>query len=115
MLLTMTMLLVAATARGAGDDRLRVDVYPSYAHAPAVVRIQAHVAPDADNRALEIGADSGSYFRATTIELTGTDDPRAHTVEFRGLPAGEYDVQVLLRTADSRVRATLHYRVVVIP
>jgi hypothetical protein len=112
----MAVLMVTAVAATglAREERLRVQVYPSFAQAPALVRIQAMVAPAAENRALEIVADSGNYYRSSTIELSGAASARAYTVEFRSVPEGVYQVQVVLRDSDSRVRATLYYRVVVV-
>jgi hypothetical protein len=112
--LLMTAVSATGLAREEREERLRVHVYPSFAQAPALVRIQAMVAPAAENRALEFVADSGNYYRSSTIELSGSASPRAYTVEFRSVPEGVYQVQVVLRDSDSRVRATLYYRVVVV-
>jgi hypothetical protein len=112
----IALALIAFSSAGAAgrDDALQMNVTPSYAYAPAHVRIQARVAPADDNRALEVIADSGSFYRSTTIELEGAAAPRAHLVEFRGVPAGTYEVQVVLRGGNGRARATLYHRVVVI-
>jgi hypothetical protein len=109
------LMAAAVSVTGAArEERLRVHVYPSFAQAPALVRIQAMIAPAAENRVLEFVADSGNYYRSSTIELSGAESPRAYTVEFRSVPEGVYQVQVVLRDGDSRVRATLYYRVVVV-
>src|SRR5687767_3464177 len=88
------VLALAASASGLAKEqqRLRAQVHPSFAQAPALVRIQAMVEPADDNRALEIVADSGGYYRSSMIELSGATAARTYIVEFRGVPEGVYQV-----------------------
>lgn len=94
-------------------DRLRTVVYPSFARAPAVVTIQALIAREEGNRQLEFAAESGAYFRSSTIELSGADAARVHVVQFRSIPAGDYTVRVVLRGETGDVRATSHARLII--
>ena len=41
---------------------------------------------------LRVFADSGTFYRSTTIGLAGEDSPRTHNFEWHGFPAGAYDV-----------------------
>jgi hypothetical protein len=113
--LLAVLLLGAASSIGfAEEPRLRAQVSPSFAVAPALLKIQATVEPADDNRALEVVADSGSYYRSTQIELSGAGAARAYTIEFRAVPEGVYEVQVVLRDSASRARATLYHRVILV-
>ena len=94
-------------------DRLRTLVYPSFARAPAVVTIQALIEREDGNRLLEIAAESGGYFRSSTIELSGADAARVHVVQFRSIPAGEYSVWVVLKGVGGDVRATSRTRLII--
>jgi hypothetical protein len=109
-------LLILTMASGSGlasDERLRAQVFPTFASAPAHVRIDAIVAPASENRLLEIVADSGTFYRSSAIQLSGADAARVYRIEFRSLPEGVYDVQVALKDGASRVRARVYYRVVI--
>ena len=77
------------------------------------MRIEVSVEPARDNRALEFEIDSAHYYRSSTIELGGEHAPRLHSVQFRSIPAGAYQVRVALTGAGGRVRAILHDHVTV--
>ena len=93
------------------DGRLRSQVSPSYAFAPAAIRIKAQVQPDSVNRELEVVIESASYYRSSTIELSGAQAARAHDVVFLAVPAGSHEVRVVLRDGGGEVRAILYHRV----
>jgi hypothetical protein len=97
--------------RPAREQRLQIQVSPSVAFAPSVVRIQALVEPAMENRELEFVVDSDWYYRSSTIELSGASAARAYRVEFPAVPAGTHDVRVVLREANGDVRAILRHRV----
>jgi hypothetical protein len=106
--------MVGAATATAKEAPLRASVSPSFATAPASLRVRAMVEPADDNRALDIVADSGGYFRSSRIELSGAEAARTHTIEFRAMPEGAYQVLVILRGHDDHARATLSYQVVVV-
>jgi hypothetical protein len=89
------MLCATVTA----DSRLRLHVYPTISQAPAVVRIEVLLERDEKNRVLEIIVDSSVYYRSSVIELDGAGAARFHSVQYRSMPAGTYDVQVIVRGA----------------
>jgi hypothetical protein len=80
----------------AKEQPIRVIVSPRMAQAPAAVLVQVLLQPADENRGLEIAIDSGTYYRSSSIELSGAEAPRVHSVQFRSLPSGMYDVQVVL-------------------
>jgi hypothetical protein len=96
MLAFAALAALGATAGDAADDRLRIDVYPRFTAAPAAVRVRAMVAPDEKNRSLEVVADGGNYYRSSLIHLDGADAATVTEMMLKNLPAGRYDVTVLL-------------------
>ena len=95
-LLTLAFLALPV---GAGE-RLRIRVTHTVTLAPADVLVQAIVEPDTENRALEVVAESASYFRSSTMPLAGEGGPRVNSIRFMRLPAGSYDVTVRVLAAD---------------
>ena len=77
------------------EIRLRGHYYPE----PATVRMTVAVEPQEKNRLLRIEADSDAMYRATEVELAGENDKRLHTVEFRNLAAGEYQLRAEVLSA----------------
>jgi hypothetical protein len=100
------------TSLAAGADKLTIRVSPTVSAAPAVVTIRAFVEADADNRALDIIAESSDFYTSTQVTLNGADSPRFNEVHFRGLPEGSYEVTVILMGTHGR-RALLT-RVIVV-
>ena len=103
---TVTVFGVAGS--DATEARLRIEVTPRISVAPASVRVRAIVAPDAGNRALQIVADSGSYYRSSLVPLDGANAAQITETMLKNLPGGEYEVAVVLigsegqRTIDRR-------------
>ena len=69
---------------------------------PGTIEFEILIRPTAQTDALRIVADSGTFYRSTTIGLAGEDSQRVHTFEWRGFPAGEYDVVGELISASGR-------------
>jgi hypothetical protein len=74
--------------------------------APATIRVRLVVEPSADNRALNVIADSGGYYRSSEIQLDGDRAPRLLVVEFPSLPGGSYTVQGMLTDSSGRKSAS---------
>jgi len=89
-------------------------VSPLQSFAPANLTIRLHVEPDAANRALEVVAESGEYYRSSSIQLEGSDAPRTISFEFRDVPGGNYDVRGTLISSAGRTRAAVRQHVLVI-
>jgi hypothetical protein len=107
---------VAMTAVSAsGDEQLRIAVSPAQSIAPANLNIRVRVVPNAENRALEIVADSGDFYRSSQIALEGDRAPATALFEFRGLPGGEYLVYGVLVDSSGHRRAMADQQVRVIP
>jgi len=107
-------LFSAALTVTAGEP-LTIAVSPLQSFAPTNVIVRVHVSPDDANRALEITADSGDYYRSSRMQLDGKDAPRTITFEHRSLPGGDYDVRVVLLDSIGHARAVAHQQVHVLP
>ena len=96
---------VAATAAAGANQSLGIRVSPAVSFAPANLIIRTSVDPDADNRALEVVAQSEDFYRSSTVTLDGDRAAKTTQFEFRSLPPGEYEVSVVVTGADGRQRA----------
>jgi hypothetical protein len=72
------------------------------------------VEPDPGNRALEVVAESGAYYRSSRIQLDGTEASGTISFEFRNVPGGEYDVRGVLINSSGHERAVVRKHVIVI-
>jgi hypothetical protein len=97
----------------AGDEPLQVRISPAMSAAPAFIRVHATVKPHEANRALEIAADSGTFFRSSLVQLDGSRAPVATDSYLKNLPAGTYEVTVTLVTATGP-RSTQRRTVIVV-
>ena len=79
-------------------------VSPAFSFAPANLVIRASVEPDAQNRSLEVIADSEAFYRSSMIQLEGARAPKTMMFEFRSLPPGEYQLTATV-TGSSGQRA----------
>jgi hypothetical protein len=106
-------LISTALAVNAGE-RLTIAASPLQSFAPTNVTVRVHVSPDANNRGVELSADSGGYFRSSWVPLDGKDGPQTITVEFRSLPGGNYEIRGALIDTTGRACAFAHRQVIVL-
>lgn len=111
--LVFALFLVSAVSVNAGQP-LTMAVSPVQSFAPTNLTIRVHVEPDAGNRALEVVAESGEYYRSSLIQLDGDEAPRTIFLEMRNLPVGEYDVRGTLINSAGRERSAVHKQVLVV-
>ncbi len=64
--------------------------------APGEVEISIQIQPTEHSTELRLVADSGSYYRSTSIGLRGMDSEPLHTFIWRGFPVGDYEIVGLL-------------------
>jgi hypothetical protein len=90
-----------------GAERLSIRVSPTLSLPPAFIVVRAFVEADADNRALEVVADSNDFYASSRVPLNGAQSPRLSEVRFGGLPEGSYRITVsLVGTQGPRALAT---------
>jgi hypothetical protein len=82
------------------SDAVTVTVSPTVAHEPARITIFVSVEPDADNRALDVITESEDFFRRSYRQLEGDRSARTTTFEYNGIPAGDYEIRVVLIGVD---------------
>jgi hypothetical protein len=92
--------LLASGSRIDAAPKLALRVTPSVSTSPATVVVTATVPKNAENRVLEVTADSGSFYRSSEVQLEGESAPLVTQVSLKNLPSGEYEILVVLR--DSR-------------
>ena len=93
--LTASLVSFPGTLRAA-DSKLSMRLSQTVASAPAEMVVTATVEPGADNRALEVAAESQDFFRSSVVTLEGDHAPRTTQLRFKNLPSGEYVVVVVL-------------------
>ena len=94
--LTAATVLTVGQTQGSALDRLQLQVTPAVSMAPAYVVVRAIVEHDANNRELEIVADSENFYRRTVIDLDGAQAPKVNELKLVDIPGGEYEVTATL-------------------
>ena len=90
--------IAAATTPGRATQLVEISVRGHYYSAPATVIVNVAVEPGDKNYKLVLEADSERFFRSSEIELSGVSDKRIHTMEFKNLPEGEYELRAEVRS-----------------
>ena len=90
-------LLLAFTLPAHTVERVAIRVSPAVAFAPANLFVRATVDVNADNRSLEIIAESPDFYRSSEISLDGDRAPRVTLLQFKSVPGGTYQVRAVLR------------------
>jgi len=111
--LILGMMIVGAAVADANQP-LAIKVSPVVSFAPSNLSIRTSVEPNADNRSMEVLAESDDFYRSSAVMLDGERAPKTTQFEFAGLPSGEYEVSVVLTGADGQQRAISHAQVKVI-
>ena len=112
-ILASALFLSSAVSINASEP-LTLAVSPVQSFAPTNLTIRVHVERDARNRALEVVAESGEYYRSSRIQLDGAEAPRTISLEIRNLPSGDYDVRGALVDSAGRERTAVHKQVIVL-
>lgn len=91
---------LAPVSASSGDIDLRVR--PLVGRAPAYVSATIHVSAAADNRLLRVTLDSEGFYRSSDVQLDGDRAPVQHSLVWRDVSAGTYDVIVELYGSNGR-------------
>jgi hypothetical protein len=95
-------LTLSTATLGAAGDPVSVRVNPTVSVAPTVLAIRVNVAPQSENRALEIVVDSEDFYRLSRVELDGDRAPIVNTLTIASVPAGDYDVIATVIGSDGK-------------
>jgi len=79
-----------------GGDALRMQVSPAVQRAPAMLTVRVMIESSADNRLLQVVAESESFYRSSEVEIDGANSSPLRVFQFRGLPTGRYEVTSVL-------------------
>jgi len=93
-------LIATAAMRAIAGEIVEIRLRGHYFAEPATVQVTVAVEPDAANRVLRVEADGDRLYRSTEVELSGDADKRVHTVEFKNLPAGAYELRAEVLSSD---------------
>ena len=107
-------LLTVAFPVDAGE-MITMAVSPRQSIGPTNITVRVRLEPNADNRSLEIVADSGEFYRSSQIQLAGERAERMVVVEFRGVPSGEYQISGVLFNSVAQSRAMARQQAFVLP
>lgn len=95
---------------GAGEP-LKIKVSPTVSFAPANLVVRTTIEASAENRVVEVAAESDDFFSSSQFQLDGADAPHTKTFEFRNLPPGMYQVKAVLVGAGGQTRAYVKQQV----
>jgi hypothetical protein len=101
----MVAITLASTAVGGATERVSMRVSPAFSFAPANLVIRASVEPDAQNRSIEVIADSAEFYRSSMIQLEGDRAPKTMMFEFRSVPPGDYQLTATVDGPSGQRRA----------
>jgi len=73
-----------------------MDLSPAVSQAPALLTVRVSIEAAADNRALEVVAESPDFYRSSQIQIEGERGARVNVFQFRDLPTGLYQVTGVL-------------------
>ena len=99
------MLMLTTTLPLGAGERMTMKVSPAVAFAPANLIVRAMIVADADNRAMEIIAESEDFYRSSRIQLEGDHAARTNMFEFRSLPPGIYELKLTAAPTGAPTRA----------
>ena len=107
-------LLVLVALPVDGGSQLTMRASPAQSFAPSFVRVQVRIEPHADNRWLEVIAESDEFYRSSEIQLDGDRAPATTYLEYPNLPGGDYQIVGVLKdgAAHQRSIARDHVRVI---
>jgi hypothetical protein len=108
------ILMVTGTRPLGAGERMTMKVSPAVSFAPANLIVRATIVSDADNRAVEIVAESPDFYRSSMVQLEGDRAARTSQFEFRSLPPGTYEVRASLFGSNGEARATIRQQINVI-
>jgi hypothetical protein len=107
-------IVAAAAPIRASGDRLALRVSPTVSFAPANLVVRATVEANAENRSIEVVAESEEFYRSSQMPLEGDRAPRTTQFEFRSLPTGSYQVRAILRGVSGKEIASTQEQINVV-
>jgi hypothetical protein len=97
-----------------GGEALQMKVSPAVQRAPAMLTVRIMVESSAENRLLQVVAESDTFYRSSEVEIDGANSSPLRVFQFRGLPTGRYEVTGVLVGTQGR-RAVISRVAEVVP
>ncbi len=110
--LCMSLVAIAYPLRA--SDRLKISVTPMYSFAPSTLRVVVKLERSAENRAIEIFAESEDFYRSSEFSLDGEESPAIVELNVNNAPGGTYRIAAVLKDSAGRPRASAEKEVTVI-
>ncbi len=96
-------------------EDLTLRLTPRFVTAPGYLVSVIRVNPSADNRVLRVAIDSDGYYRSSEIQLEGASAPLSHFINWKQVPAGDYELTAtLIGAAGPRAERQISFRVLAI-
>ena len=105
--------LLGMSAPVNGRAALELRARPAFSFAPSDLQLEFVIAPDRQNGALDVIAESDDFYRSSLIELEGESAPRVFSLRYQAVPAGEYSVRGVLFDRNGRERAMVEKQITV--
>jgi hypothetical protein len=105
----LSLLVTLATLSGDTDLARHVTIHSVGGYivrAPATLRLRVTVEPREDQRLLRVECVGEDFGRASELELRGDGGPRTSWVEWRDVPAGEYELRASVWTSTRLVASS---------
>ncbi len=110
--LCMSLVAIAYPLRA--SDPLKISVTPAYSFAPSTLRVVVKLERSAENRAIEIFAESEDFYRSSEFSLDGEQSPAIVELNVHDAPGGTYRIAAVLKNSAGRPRASAEKEVTVI-
>jgi hypothetical protein len=114
-MLLLGILIATTTLPARAGERITMRVSPSISFAPGNLIVRATIEADAENRMVQIVAESPDFYRSSEIQLDGDHAARTNILEFRSLPQGRYEVRAALLDANGHRLAIVRQQISVMP
>jgi hypothetical protein len=92
--------VLAGAMQTAADEAISITVRPTIVMYPGNAQLKVLVARDEKNRELVLEVDGPSYYRSSSMDLSGASAPRSYQFMTQNLPSGEFEVRATVRRND---------------
>jgi hypothetical protein len=92
--------VLVGSMQPSGDQAISLTVRPTITTYRGNAQLKVLLSRDEKNRTLVWEVDGPSYYRSSSVELSGASAPRSYFFVARDLPAGEFEVRATVRRND---------------
>jgi hypothetical protein len=92
--------IIAGSLHLGAEQPVAIKVRPAVMSWKQSARLVVYVERNEANRSLVWEVDGPSYYRSSSLELTGAASPRTYVFTLTKLPAGEFEIRATVRRND---------------